>query len=547
MLINAIFILLALGAGQIYDFYDVASIFGITAKNTYGGLEKKDFIFETTGNGVAIFDFDGDGNDDLLLLNALALGVNSQSLPALYRNSGNGKFTSIDLSPSLKSPGWAQAACVADVDNDGRPDVFITYFGTNRLLRNTGKGSFEDVTARWGLPTSGRRYGSGCAFLDYDRDGLLDLFVANYVDLDPAKTPKPGSSNQCLWKEIPVMCGPRGLPLAQNILYHQEKNGTFRDVSLSSGILAPGGRYSLQAVAADFNNDGWPDLYVACDMTPSLLYENKPGPRNTRIFEERGAEAGVAYNFDGRLQAGMGVAVGDFDRDGRLDIAKTNFSGDLPSLYHNEDGRFFSDVSREYGLALHQYLGWGVAFTDFDDDGWPDLILANGHVYPEVDRHNVGDRYRQPTLLYRNDGGKRFSDATSTAGPALAVSRPSRGLALGDLDGDGRPEVVLLNMNDTPTVLKNRAPGGNWINLRLAGTQSNRSAIGARWTVKSGNQQWTGEVMSGASYYSTHSLVQHIGLGKLDEVQVEVRWPTGKTQLFGPFTSNRSYLLTEAN
>ena len=541
----AFFLLIAAGSPVAFHFQEVNSIFGIVAKNTYGGLERKDLILETTGNGVAVFDFDNDGNEDILLLSAINFTNDKPVLSALYRNEGGGKFTEVGASVGLGSPGWAQAACVADVDNDGYPDIFVTFFGSNRLLRNTGKGKFEDVTARWGLPVTGRRYGSGCAFLDYDRDGRLDLFVANYVDLDPAKTPKPGSSEQCLWKEIPVMCGPRGLPLAKNILYHQEKNGTFRDVSREAGVLAPGGRYSLQAVAADFNDDGWPDLYVACDMTPSLLFENKAGPNGTRVFEERGAEAGVAYNFDGRLQAGMGVAVADFDGDGRLDIAKTNFSGDLPSLYHNDDGRFFTDVSREYGLGLHQYLGWGVAFSDFDEDGWPDLILANGHVYPEVDRHNVGDKYRQPTLLYRNEGGKKFRDVSATAGPALQALRPSRGLALGDLDGDGRPEVVILNMNEPPSVLKNDAPGGNWVNLRLAGVQSNRSAIGARWTVSGGGQRWVGEVSAGGSFYSTHSLVQHVGVGALKEVEVEVRWPNGQKQAFGKLAVNAAYTLTE--
>jgi enediyne biosynthesis protein E4 len=527
----------------LYDFRDIASSWSITRLNVSGGVNDKQLILETTGNGTAIFDFDNDGDEDLLLLSARRLQGNDASATTLYRNNGSGNFAAVDNAAGLALAGWAQAACVADVNNDGWMDVFITYFGSNRLFLNSTRGSFTDATAKSGMPTSGQRYGSGCSFLDYNRDGRLDLFVANYVNLVPEKTPKPGSSSECQWKEIAVMCGPRGLPKAQNVLYRQEADGSFRDVSKEAGMLTAEGRYALQAVSADFDNDGWPDIYVACDMTPSLLYQNKAG----RGFVERGEEAGVAYNFDGRLQAGMGVAVADFNRDGRLDIAKTNFSGDLPSLYRNDDGRYFTDISREAGLAVHQYLGWGATLTDFDDDGWPDLMLANGHVYPEVDQHPVGDRYRQPTLLYRNEAGRRFRDVSSSSGIAMKELRPARGLAAGDLDGDGRPEVVLLNMNEAPSVLKNHAAGGNWINLRLKGTKSNRAAIGARWTVRATgvSQPWTGEVQSGGSFYSQHSLTQHIGLGEAKQVDVSVRWPCGITTQHAGLKSMQLHVLTE--
>ena len=512
---------------------DIAKSSGILARNVYGGVTRKDFILETTGNGIALFDFDQDGLDDVLLLNGANFNVtNAQPahFPNLYRNLGKGKFTEVGKSAGLDREGWAQAACVGDYDNDGFPDLLITYYGQNRLLRNTGKGSFEDVTSKAGLPTTGIRYGSGCTFLDYDRDGRLDIFVSNYVDLDLAKTPKPGSNETCKWKELSVMCGPRGLPLAHNILYHQEADGKFKDVSAKAGILKPGGRYSLQAVSADFDNDGWPDIYVACDMTPSLLFHNL----RDGTFEERGVEAGVAYNFDGRLQAGMGVAVADFDNDGLLDIAKTNFSGDLTSLYRNEDGKFFSDISREAGLGVRQLLGWGIAWVDFDDDGWRDLLLVNGHVYPEVEGSPVGDHYLQETLLFKNLGGRKFRDISKEAGPALETPRPSRGLAVGDLDGDGRPEAIILNMNATPSVLKNTAaPAGNFINVRLEGTKSNRSAIGARVTVDAGGRKWMDENMSGASYYSQHSAALHFGLGAAkDPVRITVRWPSGGTETF---------------
>lgn len=318
--------------------------------------------------------------------------------------------------------------------------------------------------------------------------------------------------------------------MATNVLYHQEADGSFRDVSVVSGISKPGGRYALQAISADFDNDGWPDIYVACDMTPSLLYRN----RGNGTFEERGVVAGVAYNVDGRLQAGMGVAVADFNNDGFLDIAKTNFSGDLTSIFLNEDGKFFTDVSGPAGLGARQLLGWGVAFLDADDDGWRDLLLVNGHVYPEVDHAQVGDKYRQETLFFRNLGNGKFADLSAKAGPALQVPRPSRGLAIGDLDGDGRPEAVILNMNDVPSLLKNFASGsGNFVNLDLRGTKTNRSAIGARVTVEAGGRKWIDEVQSGSSFYSQSSFTLHFGLGAAKSVEtVTVKWPGGKTAVW---------------
>jgi hypothetical protein len=520
---------LALAAiSNVYDFVDVATDWNVTSPNVFGGQSRKDYILETTGNGAAILDFDNDGDEDILILNGTRLDKAPSAFPALYRNDGGGSFTDVARDAGFTQQGWAQGVCAGDVDNDGWTDVVVTYFGSNRFFRNV-KGRFVDTTAAVKLPENVNRFGSGCTLLDFNRDGRLDLFISNYVALDLAKTPKPGSSAECKWKEIAVMCGPRGLPLATNLLYRQNPDGTFTDVTAAMGIAKPGGRYALQAVAADFDNDGWPDIYVACDMTPSLLFRNKGGA----MFEERGVEAGVAYNYDGRLQAGMGVAVGDFDRDGRLDIAKTNFSGDLISLFRNEDGQFFTDISREAGLGSNQLLGWGIAFTDFDSDGWLDLMSVNGHVYPEVEGANVGDKYRQEVLLYRGRPGAKFEDASRTSGPGLLTPRASRGLAIGDLDGDGRPEAVIVNMNEKPAVLKNRAAAlGKFVNLRFEGTgKSNRSAIGARWTVSAGKQKWAGEVMSGSSFYSQHSFTQHVGLGPgVENVDVEVRWPSGQVQ-----------------
>lgn len=529
------------------DFHDIATRLGITGSNVYGGSSRKDFILETTGNGAAVFDYDGDGREDVLVLNGTRLSSPAskpeRAAPQLYHNEGNGKFTNVSAHAGFTEPAWWQGVCVGDYDNDGHPDLLMTAYGQNRLFHNRGDGTFEDVTAKAGLPVSGIRYGSGCTFLDYDRDGYLDLFVSNYVDLDLGKTPRPGSADTCKWKGISVMCGPRGLPLARNILYHNNGNGSFTDVSEQAGILKPGGRYALGAVSADFDNDGWPDIYVACDMTPSLLFHNL----HNGTFEERGSEAGVAYNFDGALQAGMGVSVADYDGDGLLDIAKTNFSGDLPSLFHNDDGKFFTDLSRESGLGTRQLLGWGISFVDIDDDGWRDLVIANGHVYPEVEGQALGDTYLQQTLLFRNLGNGKFVDDTDKAGPAFRVPRPARGLAVGDLDGDGRPDIVLVNMNSTPSVLKNDGPHGHFLNVLLTGTRSNRSAIGARVIVTAGARKQIDEVMSGTSYYSQNSFTLHFGLGPATRVDdVEIRWPSATVQRTGPELVDRTLKITEA-
>ena len=527
------------------DFHDVAGSAGLTIPNVYGGVRNKDFILETTGNGVAILDYDGDGRNDIFLVNGTRLetsGPSPGSRSTLFHNEGNGHFGNVSAQSGLTQAGWGQGACVGDYDNDGRPDLLVTYFGHNLLYRNRGNGQFEDATAKAKLPTDGTRYGSGCSFVDYDRDGYLDLFVANYVDLDLNSTPRPGRGEYCVWKGIPVMCGPRGLPLAHNVLYHNNKDGTFTDVSEASGILKPGGRYSLGVVAADFDNDGWPDIYVACDMTPSLFFHNL----HNGAFEERGAAAGVAFNFDGALQAGMGIGVADYDGDGLLDIAKTNFSGDLTSLYHNEDGQFFSDVSREAGLGARQYLGWGVSFIDVDDDGWRDLVIANGHVYPEVEGKQLGDTYLQPTILYQNLGNGKFKDVSALAGPAFQTPRPARGLAVGDLDGDGRPDIILINMNSTPSLLKKTGGLNHYLNVSLAGTKSNRSAIGARVTVHAGTRKMIDEVMSGGSYYSQNAFTLHFGLGEAAKVSdVEIQWPSGIKQNTGPVMADQTIKVVE--
>ena len=529
------------------EFEDVAASAGLTARNVYGGVANKDYILETTGNGVAVLDYDGDGRNDLLFVNGTRLatsGAVSDSRSSLFHNEGSGHFRNVTAESGLSQTGWGQGVCVGDYDNDGQPDLLVTYFGHNVLYRNRGSGQFENVTGKAKLPVGSTRYGSGCSFLDYDRDGFLDLFVANYVDLDLNTTPRPGKGEFCVWKGIPVMCGPRGLPLSRNILYHNNRDGTFTDVSENAGILKPGGRYSLGVAAADFDNDGWPDIYVACDMTPSLLFHNL----HNATFEEQGAQAGVAFNFDGALQAGMGIGVADYDGDGLLDIAKTNFSGDLTSLYHNEDGKFFTDVSREAGLGARQYLGWGVSFIDVNDDGWPDLVIANGHVYPEVEGKQLGDTYLQPTILYQNLGNGKFKDVSDRAGAAFRTPRPARGLAVGDLNDDGRPDIILLNMNSTPSLLENASPRtqNHYLNISLAGTKSNRSAIGARVIVHAGSRKMISEVMSGGSFYSQNALTLHFGLGDLAKPgDVEIHWPSGIQQNTGPVAADQTIKITE--
>jgi hypothetical protein len=524
-------------------FIDIAEQSGLILPTTFGGKVKKDYILESTGTGAAIFDYNGDGANDVFIANGTVFSPGAPpSHSQLYRSDGKGRFTEVGRQAGFTRTGWAQASCVGDFDNDGKPDLLVTYYGPNSLYRNRGDGTFTDVTAAAGLPVSGTRWGSGCAFIDYDRDGYLDIFVANYVDLDLAKTPKPGSSQNCEWKGMVVACGPRGLPTAHNALYHNNRDGTFTDVSESAGILAPGGRYALGAVVADFDNDGWPDIYVACDQTPSLLYRN----RHDGTFEERGDAAGVAYNADGRLQAGMGVAVADYDGNGFLDIAKTNFSGDRPSLYRNEGAGFFEDLSERAGLGKNLLLGWGIAFLDVDEDGWPDLVIANGHFYPEVDLSHIGETYRQKTLLYRNLGDGNFADVTASAGPGFAVARPSRGMATGDLDGDGRPEILIVNMNERPTLLKNVGPRQNAIAIRLTGTQSNRSAIGARCTIEAGGRKQMADVVSGGSYYSQSDFTLYFGLGKAEKIdRIAVRWPNGEDQVWMSILPNRTLRITE--
>lgn len=517
-------------------FVDVASKAGLTVRNVNGNVESKRYIVESTGSGVAILDYDRDGWPDIFLVNGSTLPgqkMNPAPTSHLLHNNHDGTFTDVTAKAGLISVGWGQGACVGDYDNDGYDDLYVTGYGKGRLFHNQGDGTFKEVAEQAGVAGSGKEWGTGCAFVDYDRDGKLDLAVANYVHFDLANTPAPGQMAGCIWKGVPVMCGPRGLDHSPNILYHNLGNGKFEDVSVSSGFQKTSAHYCFSVTTLDYNDDGWPDLYVACDSTPAILYRNN----HNGTFTDVGADSGVAFNEDGREQAGMGSTAGDYDGDGRLDLFKTNFSDDTSTLYRNNGDGTFTDTTFTAGLGINaDALGWGAAFADVDNDGWPDLLVANGHVYPEVDSAHLGSNFREPRFLYYNLGNGHFKDLSSSSGPGFTVPESSRGLAVADLFNDGRLEAVVNNLSDLPMLLVNTAKNQNhWLGLHLVGTVSNRDAIGARVTVQGTKRAWVDEVRSGSSYNSSNDLRLHFGLGQENRVvSLLVRWPSGVRENFDP-------------
>ena len=533
------------------QFVDVAREAGLNVPNVWGGVDRKRYIIEAKGSGLAFFDYDNDGWLDVYLTNGTRLNEKwppgKAPTSQLFKNNRDGTFTNVTEKSGSARTGWQTGVCVGDYDNDGWDDLFCCFWGHNILSHNNGDGTFSDVTRKAGLYNEPVHWGAGCTFLDYDRDGNLDLFVCNYIEFDPAQIPAPGEGAACQWKGIPVMCGPRGLKGDTNLLYLNNGDGTFKDVSEKAGILKPGPRYSITAVSYDFDNDGWPDIYVAVDSQPSILYHNN----HDGTFTDIAVVAGCAYSETGHEQAGMGVAVADYDCDGWFDIFKTNFSDDTCNLYRNNRDGTFSDVTFPSGIAVNsRFVGWGCGFIDYDNDGWSDLMQINGHVYPEIAGHGVSETYKNPRIVYRNMGNGQFKDVSSAMGPGISEHYSSRGAAFGDYDNDGDIDVVILNMNDLPSLLRN--DGGNqqnWIKIKLQGIKCNRTAIGARVRVVTGSHAQMDEVHSGASVMSQSDLRLHFGLGKTQTVDlIEVKWPTtGKLERFTQVEANQILTIREGS
>jgi enediyne biosynthesis protein E4 len=507
-------------------FVDVASPAGLHAPVIYGDLSTNDYILESMGCGVAFVDYDNDGWQDIVLLT----GRRWRNTPAsatirLYHNQRDGTFRDATEKSGLGRSVWASGITVGDYDNDGFDDLFVTCWGQNLLFHNNGDGTFTDVTERAGLNHPGVRFGSGCTWIDYDRDGYLDLFVTHYMVFDPEKLPARGQDPTCNYRDVPVYCRPPGMPQEPCRLYHNNGDGTFTDVSEKSGILGVAPGYALTAAAADFDGDGWPDIYVACDLSPSLMLRNN----HDGTFAETGLESGVSLGEDGEVQAGMGLGIGDFDTDGYLDIVKTHFRDDLPVLYRNNGKGFFQDVTRRAGLGVEtRFVGWGAGIVDLDNDGLPDLFVATGMVYPEVERNRPEVPYKTPRVVFRNLGGGRFEELLDQAGPGVAGAHSSRGVAFGDFDNDGDLDILVMNMNEPPSLLRNNVRGAHhWLKVLLVGTESNRSAIGARVIATYGERRQAQAVLAQSSYLSASDRRLHFGLGATTSASLEIRWPNG--------------------
>lgn len=530
-------------------FVDVARQANLSAKTIYGEERKNKYLLETTGCGVAFFDYDNDGLMDIFFVNGTRLNWPTSGEPPpsnhLYHNNGDGTFTDVTTKAGLLRTNWGQSVCVGDYNNDGFEDLFISAFGKNALYLNKGNGTFTEVGEKAGVANNRTRWGSGAAFLDYDRDGYLDLFVSSYIDLDLKTAPVP-ESGPCLYKGLMVACGPPGLTGGANTLYHNNGDGTFTDVSVKSGITQTNGTYGLGVLVSDYNNDGWPDIYVANDSSPAALYlNNKNG-----TFTDVGIEYGAALSVDGKPQAGMGVAAGDYDRDGWLDIFKTNFSGDTSTLYHNTGKNAFDDVTFQAGIGLNtRWLGWGCGFIDLDNNGWLDIFLVNGHVYPEVEKLTTEAGYAQRKVLYRNLGNGKFEDISEKVGGPIMTPSAARGCAFGDFDNDGRTDIVINPINALPELLHNETKSvNNWITIKTVGVKSNRSGIGARLkcTTEEGSQ--IEEVRSGGSYYSQNDMRVHFGVGRAAKVKsLEIKWPGGTVETLNNLAVNQILVVKEGS
>ncbi len=535
------------------QFINVAREAGLRAKTIFGSENKNKFLLETTGCGAAFFDYDNDGWLDIFLVNGTRFEAKyskgAEPTNRLYKNNRDGTFTDVTAKAGLLRTGWGQGVCVGDYDNDGHDDLFVTYWGDCALYHNNGDGTFTDRAVKAGVSTNNgtkfQRWNTGCAFLDYDRDGQLDLFVANYIDFDPKTAPLP-ESGPCLYHGLMVACGPPGLKGGKNILFHNNADGTFTDVSEKSGILKTSGTYGLGVLVADFDNDGWPDIYVANDSTSSALYKNN----RDGTFTDVAIEAGVAYSPDGKPQAGMGVSAVDYDCDGNLDLVKTNFAGDTASLYRNMGKMVFDDQTFQAGLGkVTRFLGWGVGFLDFDNDGWSDILITNGHVYPEVGESDAEAGYRERKVLYRNLGNRKFVDVTMDAGSGILEKVAGRGCAFGDFDNDGDMDILVNCVNDLPQLLRcDSGLNNNWLKLKAVGVKSNRSAIGARVLCTSaGDHRQMDEVRSGGSYLSQNDLRIHFGLGKAEKADIEIHWPSGVVDKLSGVRANQILTVREGS
>jgi hypothetical protein len=525
-------------------FVDVSRETGLAAFHDTCGSLTKDYLVETIGSGVAIFDFNNDGLLDVLLVNGSSFEIlDHPRLPRtssrLFRNNGDGTFTDVTQQSGLINQGWGMGVTVGDYDNDGYRDVFITNFGTNALFHNNGDGTFTNVTREAGLESS--NWNMGCAWGDYDRDGRLDLYVSRYVDFDRARITRPGSDTYCRYQGIPVACGPQGLPGLADYVYHNEGDGRFREVSADVGIRDTGRAYGMGVIWVDFDNDGWPDIYVANDSMPNFLWHNKGNGQ----FEEIAFETGCAVSADGRAQSSMGIAVGDYDNDGWMDLLVTNFAEDYSTLYHNNHGQF-EDVTYQAGLGAVSYnqLKWGAGFADFDNDGWKELFVANGHIYPQADQ--TKSSYRQANQLFRNLRNGRF-DLVAGQETGFTERRSSRGAAFGDLGNKGRIEIVVNNIDEEPFLYRqSRHNSEAWVRLKLVGTKCNRDAIGARITITAGGLTQIDEVHSADSYISSSDIRVHFGLGNASAIeQLEVRWPDGSVERRTGVAINKEHVIRQ--
>ena len=527
------------------SFVDVAASAGLTEVVVYGGTDHKEYIVEANGCGCAFLDYDNDGWMDIFVLCGSRLdGPPPGATNRLYRNNRDGTFADVTDKAGLRQAGWANSVCIGDYNNDGFEDIFCTYYGQNRLYRNNGDGTFTDVTRQAGLWNSSDkpRWGAGCSFLDYDRDGHLDLFVSSYIQFDLHSALKPGEKSFCFWKGQPVNCGPRGLKPGVHLLYRNNGDGTFTDVSEKSGVGGKRDCYGMTVVAADLDEDGWPDIYVACDSSPSLLFMNN----HDGTFREEGVLRGVALSSDGKEQANMGVGIGDYALTGHLDLFTTHFTEDTCGLYLNDGTGNFDDVSMAAHIGVEaRYTCWGAGIVDLDNDGYPDIFLVSGSVYPELEKKLPGSADKTPRLIFRNLGNGTFEELT-TGGPGVSAPHSSRGCAFGDFDNDGDLDVLIVNMNEPPSLLRNDLTGENhWLKVKLTGTRSNRSAIGARVLVRYGTRTQAQAQVSQSSYYSSNDPRLHFGLGGEKSADIEVRWPSGQAEHVKGVAANQLITIIE--